>query len=57
MVHNLEIRKAIEKKRLRYYEVAKACGVNAITFSRWLRYELDDEKKKFILKRIKEIKL
>lgn len=46
---NIDIRLAIANKRLRNYEVAAACGVSEFTFSRWLRQELPQEKKKRIL--------
>lgn len=54
---NLEIREAIAKRRLRYYEVAEACGVNIYTFSHWLQNELPEEKKKNILKKIAAIEI
>jgi predicted XRE-type DNA-binding protein len=56
-LNNLEVRKAIEKKRLKYYEVAAACGVTQHTFSHWLQNELTDNKKKAVLKTIREIKV
>lgn len=46
---NIDIRLAITNKRLKNYEVAAACGVSEFTFSRWLREELPQEKKKRIL--------
>ena len=54
---NTEIRQAIEKKRLRYYEVAEACGVSLYTFSHWLQTEMKPEKKEKILKAIEGIEL
>ena len=53
---NAEIRESIRKKRLRHYEIAEALGVNEFTFSRWLRNELPDEKKREIKKAIEQIK-
>lgn len=54
---NIEIREAIEKKRLRYYEVAAALGVHPASFSRWLyQSELTGDKKRRILDAIKRIK-
>lgn len=53
---NAEIRKLIRKKRLRHYEIAEALGVNEFTFSRWLRNELPDKKKREIIKVIEQIK-
>ena len=54
---NIEIREAIEKKRLRHYEVAAALGVHPASFSRWLyQSELTGDKKRRILDAIKRIK-
>ncbi len=53
---NTEIRQAIEKKRLRYYEVAEACGVSLYTFSHWLQTEMKPEKKNEVLRIIEGIK-
>jgi len=55
-VANAEIRDLIRKKRFRHYEIAEALGVNEFTFSRWLRNELPDEKKREIIKAIEQIK-
>lgn len=55
-VHNAEIRKEIERRGLKYYEVAAACGVYYSTFSHWLQLELPDKKKREILKVIQEMK-
>lgn len=52
---NIDIRLAITNKRLRNYEVAAACGVSEFTFSRWLRQELPQEKKKHILNVIESL--
>ena len=54
---NKDIREMIENRRLRYYEIADKLGVNCFTFSRWLRTELNSEKKKEIIKAIQEIKI
>lgn len=54
---NIEIREAIEKKRLRHYEVAAALGVHPASFSRWLyQSELTGEKKQRVMDAIKSIK-
>jgi len=52
---NKEIREAIEKKRVKYYEVAEKIGVSSCYFSRLLQRELPEERKKEILKAIKSI--
>jgi DNA-binding transcriptional regulator YiaG len=54
--NNMEIRQAIEKKRLKYYEVAEACGVSLFTFSHWLQTEMKPEKKTEVLRIIEGIK-
>lgn len=54
--NNMEIRQAIEKKRLKYYEVAEACGVTSYTFSHWLQTEMKPEKKTEVLRIIEGIK-
>ena len=56
-LNNMEIRQAIEKKRLRYFEVAQELNINPATLSRWLQNELDPERKRKVLKAIKAIKL
>lgn len=55
-LNNIEVRQAIEKKRLKYYEVAKALGIHAGSLSRWLQSELDNEHKKRILDAIRKLK-
>ena len=57
MKSNIEIRTAIEKRRLRYYEVARALNIHPATFTRILRYELPKERKQEILKAIRSIKV
>ena len=52
---NKEIRNAISRKRLRYYEVANECGVSVYTFSHWLQQELEESKKQIILDAIDKI--
>ena len=53
---NLEIRQEIAKRRIKYYEAAKACNVSCYTFSHWLQTELPDKKKREIIKQIRTIK-
>ncbi len=54
--NNIEIRQAINDKRLKYYEVADALGIHAESLSRMLRKELDGEQKQKVLDAIKSIK-
>lgn len=56
-MENIEIRERIRKKRLRHYEVAKACGIAPETLSIWLRYELTPEHKERIERAIASIKI
>ena len=53
---NKEIREAIEKRRIKYYEIADKIGVSTCYFSRLLQRELPEERKKEILKVIREFK-
>lgn len=56
MKTNTDVREAIEKSGLRYYEVAYAYGCNDGNFSRKLRREFSAEEKKKILSIIAELK-
>ena len=56
-MNNLEVRELIERKRLKYYEIAECLGVNSTTLSRWLQTELTPERKTKVLKAIKSIKV
>lgn len=55
-LNNLEVRTAIEKKRLKYYEVAHVLGIHPGSFSRWLQCELDDSHKRMVLDAIRKLK-
>ncbi len=55
-LNNIEIRTAIEKKRLKYYVVAAEIGIDACTFSKWLQKELSGERKTRVLDAIARIK-
>lgn len=57
LLNNLEVRKEIENKRLRYFEVARELNINPATFSRWLQNELDPERKAKVMDAIQNIKL
>lgn len=54
-MNNLKIRKAIAKNRLKYYEVAAACGISSSTFSVWLREELSPEREQLVIKAIEKL--
>lgn len=53
---NLEIRQAINRRRLKHYEVATMLGITQYTFSHWLQTEMPDEKKQKVLKAIQDYK-
>lgn len=53
---NMDVRKAIEDSGLKYWQIADAIGVNDGNFSRMLRTELSQEKKKQIYDAILSIK-
>lgn len=53
-MNNQDIRKAIQDKGLKYWQVADKYGVNDGNFSRLLRKELSSEVKRKVFKAIKE---
>ena len=55
-MNNIEVRTLIERKRVNYYEVANALGIDRCTLSRWLQTELTDERKTKVIRAIKSIK-
>lgn len=52
---NVEIRTLIKCKRLYFYEIAAKIGISEFTFTRWLREELDEDKRKRVLNAINEL--
>ena len=44
-MHNLDIRKSIEKSNFKYWQVANKLKITDGNFSRLLRTELDEENK------------
>ncbi len=52
---NYEIRRLIKKYRLFHYEVAQKIGISEATFCRWLREELNEERKKLVLSAIERL--
>ena len=54
--NNLEIREAIAKNKLRYWQVAYRLGLNDGNFSRLLRKELTNDKKEIIFQIIAKLK-
>ena len=55
-MHNLDIRKAIEKSNFKYWQVANKLKITDGNFSRLLRTELDEDNKNKVLKAIEELK-
>lgn len=55
-MHNLDIRKAIESSKFKYWQVVNKLKMNDGNFSRLLRTELDENNKNKILKAIEELK-
>lgn len=47
--NNVEVRAAIQDKKLRYWQVADALGISENTLCRRLRKELPEDEKKKIL--------
>lgn len=46
---NLEIRQALRRKKLCFYQLADICGVAPVTVTRWLNSNLPEEKKQELL--------
>lgn len=55
-MENLEIREEIRKSRLFHYEIADALGVSESAFSKWLRSEMDAERKEKVIRAIETVK-
>ncbi len=51
---NNDIKKKIKAAGLHQYQVADLCGISETTLVRWLRYELNDEKKNMIFTAIEK---
>lgn len=54
-MNNASIRTLINESRLRYYEIAHYLGISECTLSRWLRFELDEEKQALIINAINQL--
>lgn len=53
---NLEIREEIKKSRLFHYEIADGLEVSESAFSKWLRFEMDADRKEKVMRAIESIK-
>ena len=47
-MYNLEIRMKIKQNRLCHYEVAREIGISEVTLCRWLREEMNKDRKKLV---------
>lgn len=54
-MYNLEIRLKIKQNRLCHYEVARALGITEYTFCKWLREEMNEERKNLVLSAIDKL--
>ncbi len=52
---NIDIRKAIQKSRLKQWEISDKLGISEYTFCRKLRKELEQEEKQKILQTIAQL--
>ena len=53
---NLEIREALKRYGIKYWQLADALGISAPTLTIWLRHELSPTKKQRIMEAIEEAK-
>ena len=55
-MENIDIRMAMLKNNIKFWQVANVIGINPDTFSRWMRYELTGERLERVQKAIDELK-
>lgn len=55
-LNNLEVRQAIDKKRLKYYQVAEVIGIQPNTLTHWMQTEMNADRKKRVLKAVRSFK-
>ena len=55
LVKNIDIRTALLVGNIRNYQVAEALNVTEFTFSRWLRQDLQPERKQVIMTAIEKL--
>jgi hypothetical protein len=55
-VKNKDLREEFRIADVRQWEVAEAIGISEVTFVKWLRKELSDEKKKLVREAILKVK-
>lgn len=49
ILKNIEIRNIVRENRLFLWEVAEAAGISEVTLTRWLRTELNDERRERVM--------
>jgi len=53
---NKDLREAFRLADVRHWEVAEAIGISEMTFVKWLRRELPEEKKKLVREALGRVK-
>lgn len=53
---NSQIKEIIKQSRFFNYEIAEAIGISEISFSKWFRKPINEEKKNMILCAIEKLK-
>ena len=54
-MHNKDLRYEFRIANVRQWEVAEAMGISEMTFVKWLRRELSEEKKKLVREAIRKV--
>ena len=54
-MHNKDLRNEFRIANVRQWEVAEAIGISEMTFVKWLRRELSEEKKKLVREAIRKV--
>ena len=54
-MHNQDLRNEFRIANVRQWEVADAMGISEMTFVKWLRRELSEEKKKLVREAIQKV--
>ena len=54
-MHNKDLRAEVRIANVRQWEVAEAMGISEMTFVKWLRRELSEEKKKVVREAIEKV--
>ena len=54
-MHNKDLRNEFRIANVRQWEVAETMGISEMTFVKWLRRELPEEKKKLVREAIRKV--